>query len=174
MSKSTRKLRKGVLSAGIILFLFSGFVADNSYQERQVSAASQARETGEMITDEEIRSLTNQFMNILVQEADTDYKVANYWTTEELLQAFSGVASRDIAELYVDFYYEQKEDGLYILPTELPPWFIQDNPYKTEQKDAGKVKVSQTNETAMYGEYQIALEFTIKDSSWEITNINVT
>ncbi|WP_100013190.1 hypothetical protein [Lentibacillus sediminis] len=173
MSNYTRKSLRWVLSSGIILFLFSGLVADNSFQERQVSAASQVSETGEMITDEEIRSLTEQFMDILVQEADTDYKVANYQTTQGLLQAFSEVASRDLAAPYIDFFYEQKEDGLYILPTELPPWFIQDNSYETEQVDAGKVKVSQTNETIMYGAYRIELEFTKRDS-WKITDINVS
>ncbi|GAB3047437.1 hypothetical protein [Virgibacillus ainsalahensis] len=128
-------------------------------------------ETNE-ITHDKIISLTDQFMEILLQDIDENYKVENYDTMDELLNAFDQVAARETAEPYVHFYYTEESDGLYILPTETPPWFTKDNPYNVIQLDNNKAKVVQDNHSVFYDNYTIEIEFTF-DTQWKITNINL-
>ncbi|WP_156288551.1 hypothetical protein [Oceanobacillus salinisoli] len=122
------------------------------------------------LNHEEIVVLTDEFMDILVQDTGEDYKVADFHTVESLLTEFKRVATKEAASPYVEYYYEEEPDGLYILPTETPPWFIADNDYEIEYISDNHVKIIQENTTDMYGEYVIEIEFTY-DSTWKISNI---
>lgn len=123
------------------------------------------------MSHDDIVQLTAQFMDILVQNIDENtYKVLNYDSKEGLLTTFESVTTVDIANLFVDTYYEEHEDGLYIIPTSTPPWFESDNEYDIVQLDGDTVKVSQYNESDFYGAFEIELEFTF-DNNWKITSV---
>ncbi|MFD1040178.1 hypothetical protein ACFQ3N_17535 [Virgibacillus byunsanensis] len=122
------------------------------------------------ISHEKIIALTNRFMDKLVQKSGNNYKVANYHTKTELLDDFKEVASRDVANEYIEYYYQEKADGLYIVPTETPPWFNEKNDYDVVQLENNRVKVSQNNTNDLYGSYTVNFEFTY-DSDWKITKI---
>lgn len=142
---------------------------DIEIQEDLVSEDTKAMNVE--ITHQEILTLTNQFMDTLVQDIDEyTYKVLHFNSKEELLTAFESVTTEVLAKPYVDFYYEEEEDGLYIVPTSTPPWFESENDYNVVQLDENTVKVIQFNETEFYGDYEIELELTF-DDNWTITDI---
>lgn len=124
-----------------------------------------------VISHQKIVQLTNQFMDILVQDIDHNNRVINYFTKEELLEQFEMIMSKEAAMPYVDFYYEEKVDGLYIIPTETPPWFNQANDYDMMPINENQIKVTQENNSELYGKYIIELIFTYKDE-WKITEVN--
>lgn len=172
MESKQSKKKYWVLGIGIILFLFT-LVNTN---ELQTAVAEDNQQTGEKessITHDQIVSLTDEFMEILVQDVDENYKVINYDTKDELLHAFEQVTTRETAKPYVDYFYTQEADGLYILPTETPPWFIEGNAYDMIQLDKSQVKVVQENQTVFYDEYEIEIEFTF-EQEWKITTINIS
>ncbi|WP_208586356.1 hypothetical protein [Gracilibacillus suaedae] len=136
----------------------------------QVDNIKQAAETKD-ITHEEIVKLTDTFMDLLVQEIDDHYKVVRFDTKEELLNAFEPYVVKDAVKPYIDYYYEEKEDGLYIVPTETPPWFEKDEDYEKESKD-NKVIITQSNENELYGPYTIEIVFEKIDGTWKIANIS--
>lgn len=161
------KRLRWLISISLILLLTIGL--------QPVSAVSQSNaETEQQVNNEpthnQITALTDQFMRILVQDTDSNYKVVNYNLKEALLTAFEQVTIREVAIDFVDFYYREKADGLYILPTETPPWFEKDNKYRLEQLGQNKVKVVQTNHSYLHDTYTIEFEFTF-DDEWKITNI---
>ncbi|MRH44789.1 hypothetical protein GH741_19245 [Aquibacillus halophilus] len=121
------------------------------------------------LTHEEIIELTDQFMRLLVQETDKNYKVKNYQTKDALIKDFESIVEKTVAVKYIDFYYQQKEDGLYILPTETPPWFQKKSEYEMMYLDENKMKIIQTNESDLYGKYTIELVLTF-DERWRISN----
>ncbi|OZU88535.1 hypothetical protein CIL03_09530 [Virgibacillus indicus] len=176
---------KLIFISGIIILLSLGMVSDyhsatavtmeaNNHQKIQKELSeeiSAEQESKANITHKEITALTEQFMDILVQEIDEDYKAVNVDTKKELMNQFEQVTTKETAEPYVDFYYKEKADGLYILPTETPAWFDADNGYDVVQLKENKVKVVQKNQDEMFGEYTIELEFTY-DNKWKITGIS--
>ncbi|MGP4064748.1 hypothetical protein ACTWPF_07465 [Oceanobacillus sp. M65] len=125
------------------------------------------------LKEEKVKELTRAFMDTLVQEADESYRVTNMDTKAELFAAFESIAVKETVEPYVSFYFEEKPDGLYILPTETPPWFIAENPYDMVQLDNDLVKVKQENETALHGAYTIEIEF-VYDKQWKIGNVTIS
>lgn len=126
------------------------------------------------LSHEKIVTLTNRFMETLVQTSDEQYKVKQYDTKAELLDQFESFATREVAAEFVHFYYQEKADGLYILPTELPPWFVKDQSYQQEWLADNVCKITQHNQSDLYGEYVIEIEMTYQQGTWKITAIDHT
>ncbi|RDW18742.1 hypothetical protein CWR48_10505 [Oceanobacillus arenosus] len=169
-----------VLSVGVILLLLVVSnhnpvpVQAKNHQEITSTLGSMAKGQQESIpelTHQNIVELTDRFMNTIVQPTDENYRVLNYVTIDELLDAFAVFIDREIVAEYVDYYYHQEADGIYILPTETPPWFEEDNDYEVQQVSENKVLVNQYNESELQGNYSIRIEFTYNGSTWTITGI---
>lgn len=122
------------------------------------------------LSDEELVAIMNKFIDILVQDIDDQYRVIGLDTKAELIDEFSSIAIAEAVEPYVDFYYYEQDDGLYIVPTELPPWFVEGQPYQKEMTDRGTVKITQDNFLDIYGHYRIEVELTYQ-KGWKIINI---
>ncbi|WP_226035843.1 hypothetical protein [Aquibacillus saliphilus] len=121
------------------------------------------------LSHSKIVSITEQFMELIVQETDTDYKVKNYKTKDALIKDFKELADRSVVEKYVDFYYEENNGNLYIIPTETPPWFQNESDYEMMYLSDNKVKIIQKNYNDLYGEYTLELELTFNEK-WRISN----
>lgn len=162
--KSLRIIFLGlILLLSISIGMQSAFaVGTNNYADR--------KQVNNELTQEQVTDLTDQFMDILVQDVDRNYKVIHYETKEALLTAFEMVTIKEVAMDYIDFYYNESDDGLYILPTETPPWLVKENKYTIEQLAGNKVRVVQTNQSYLHGLYTIEFEFTF-DDKWKITKI---
>jgi len=160
--------RKWLYTVGIMILLTSLFVFKD---QAPLVFANEGEEDQEItLTHEQILNLTDQFMDTLVQGTDESNRVTTVDTKEQLLDQFDDVAAREVAEVYVDFYYNETAEGLYLIPTELPPWFIKENNYDRIQVDNNKVKIVQHNHLDLYGDYTIEIEFTY-DTNWEISQI---
>ncbi|RYG74525.1 hypothetical protein EU245_02690 [Lentibacillus lipolyticus] len=123
------------------------------------------------IAHERIVSLTRQFKDLLVQETDRNNKVMDYHSKDALRKAFDGISTERAVSEYIDFYYYEQPDGLYVKPTETPPWFHEEEDYDMIRKNKDTVKVTQTNQTDLYGTYTIQIELTY-DDRWKITRID--
>ncbi|GGA76423.1 hypothetical protein [Ornithinibacillus halotolerans] len=123
------------------------------------------------ITQEEIIALTDEFINILIQGTKSNYEVNTFQNKDSLLKEFTKVTTETVAKAYVDYYFYEEDDNLYIVPTETPPWFVKQNDYDVVQLEHNKLMVIQENHSELYGNYKIQLEFTYNDHKWKITNI---
>ncbi|CDQ39250.1 MULTISPECIES: hypothetical protein [Virgibacillus] len=163
----------GVFVMSIMTIFFISFIIDE-----HVSANANINETPdkneekskETLSHDTIIKRTNQFMDLLVQETDSEYQVEAFGTKEELLRAFHNIATRDAAKPYVDYYYKEGQKGLFMMPTSTPPWFSDEEEYRMIQKNDQQVTVVQENKNNLYGNYIIEIEFTFQ-GSWKITNI---
>lgn len=170
INKNSQNVRL-LLYMGILLsvFLFSYQVTAVGYDDTN----DQGRSSEQQPTHEQIIDLTNQFMEKLVQEIDGDNQVVQYHTKESLKASFDEIADRKITDEYIDYYYyEDENNGLYIVPTELPPWFIENNKYDVVQLSGNQVKVVQDNQAELYGDYTIEIELTLDvNEKWKISNV---
>ncbi|SEO72350.1 hypothetical protein SAMN04488134_111117 [Amphibacillus marinus] len=128
-------------------------------------------EEGEVLTEAVIIEKTDLFIETLVQEINEDYSVINYSSKEQLYELFDGIATRESVKPYLDFYYQELDDSIYILPTELPPWFVVGVPYEVTESANGTFVVFQETVTDLHGPYKIEIEFAYNDN-WEIIRIN--
>ncbi|GEL77930.1 hypothetical protein [Tenuibacillus multivorans] len=116
------------------------------------------------LTEAQVVSITEKFMDHLVQDVDEDYRVQNYQSMESYKDSFKQLASQKVVDMYVDMFYEEKGQALYIIPTETPPWFVEGNEYELEQLDEQTYRVTQTNDLELYGTYTIMIDLKLNDN----------
>lgn len=122
------------------------------------------------LTEEELFEKTEAFIQIMVQDLDQNYMVKGISSKKALIEQYSDVVTEEALKPYIDYYFEEHEGGLYVLPTELPPWFMPDRPYEKTQLDNGNIVIEQENELEMYGRYRIKIELSYQDG-WKIVGI---
>ncbi|KGX86777.1 hypothetical protein [Pontibacillus litoralis] len=151
-------------------------MSSNEHSIRESTTTQKSNEMSREISDveltnDEVARIAEQFMEKLVQETDRQGKVVNFDTKQQLIQSFHTLTHTDVAKEYVDFYYKEYNNGLYIIPTETPPWFQPSNAFQTKTLANGNVQVVQHNQSDLYGDYTIALQFGYEDNQWKIVNI---
>ncbi|MFC4558600.1 hypothetical protein ACFO3D_10310 [Virgibacillus kekensis] len=179
-----QKYIKLVIGVAIILPLIFTLQATTGTERAEAVGQHKASETvlenakkaegkvsGKNLTHEQIVSLTGGFMDTLVQEIDNQNRVKNFNTKSELLNAFKSITTKEVASKYVDFYFIERANGLFIKPTETPPWFNAANSYEKVEESKNTVTVKQHNVTDLYGSYTINFEFTRTGKQWKITDI---
>lgn len=124
----------------------------------------------EKLSEKEIKNKTNQFMDLLIQDIDNDNRVKRVDSKKALIQSFKHVADQETAKAFVDRYYEERDDGLYVIPSEKPAWIDEDQDIDVIQLEDNRVKALQHNQSDLYREYTIAIEFTY-DNEWVISNV---
>lgn len=122
------------------------------------------------LTEDAMIDKLEAFINIFLQDIDLEYKVKGISTKEDLIEQYTDIISKEALQPYVDFYFEEDDNGLYIVPTELPPWFVSENPYEMTQLDNGNIIVEQENDIELYGKYQVRIEFSAQEN-WRIVRI---
>ncbi|NGP44232.1 hypothetical protein G4V62_04430 [Bacillaceae bacterium SIJ1] len=118
-----------------------------------------------------VERLTSSFMDTLVQRTADDNEVIKYQSKEELLDQFEKISTREAALPYVRFYFEERDQSLYIVPTETPPWFKVDEDFTIKDVAHDGFTIVQENTSDLYGEYSIEMRFTNADGSWKIEEV---
>lgn len=168
MKKQLSKLTQAIVAFMIIIAI----VVVNGTNLNYVSADKSVNQTIEELTHEDIVDVTNRFTELLIQDIDESYRVIDFNTKEELLNAFTEVTTKELAIDYVDYYFIEREEALYILPTEAPPAFIPGNDYNMIQLSETEFVIQQTNFSYIYGEYTLEINFTF-EADWKITGMQV-
>lgn len=150
--------------------------ASESYNNRSaaVNDKTSITEAPPSFTERDLITLTERYIALIKQEIDSDYRLVDVSTMAELYLAFDEIATRQVSETHVSYYFTETKDGVYLRPTELPPWFEKDTPYTLTQVSDKEVIVEQTVEDLeLYGPYQIRFCFSYTDQ-WRISQVDTT
>lgn len=178
-----KRIAGGIISAGTLAFLLGMtdtpsilHSEENTNQTEEVIAVekegiqpSLEEKEAKELTHEQVISLTDRFMEELVQNTDESYKVVNYQTKKAFIEDFTQLTSQEVAEEYINTYYVQEEDGLYVIPTSTPPWFVKEQAYEMERVAEDTFIITQHNRSELHGEYTLELKLTYQDK-WKITD----
>ncbi|BAC14276.1 hypothetical protein ACFQ4N_00090 [Oceanobacillus iheyensis] len=165
-----------VLALSIVAFL--GIILLSAFNQEEVvnaenhsnSASVQVEKESSILDHSTITEKMNGFMDTLIQEVDSNYKVQAYQSKDELIQAFEQYTTEALASDFVSYYYEEKQDGMYIIPMDAPSWFQEENDYDMIKKDENTIQLTQSNYNEMVGEYTLVVDFTFQHD-WKISKI---
>ncbi|WLR50308.1 hypothetical protein LC040_13645 [Bacillus tianshenii] len=161
-----------IVAVVLSIFLFIPGAVNDSIQPLSSTVATAESASYSELEEEDIARATQSFIDTLVQNSDENYRVTRYDNKEELLDAFDSIAVEKAVKPYVDYYFQEKNGDLYIKPTELPPWFKPNQSYEIDQIDNTHAKVQQSNETSLYGNYTITIDFLYKNEQWVIQDVH--
>ncbi|WP_377888081.1 hypothetical protein [Alkalihalobacillus sp. R86527] len=117
--------------------------------------------------------VTKELTNRIVQKTNDDYKVENFSSKEEISNHLQGVASKELSNKITDFYYEEKNGALYLKPTELFPWVDYENDYDIKKLNEFQYQLVQSNQSDLYGNYTIEINFQYVNNDWVIQNFTI-
>lgn len=145
----------------------------NGYRQAAVSDKAMIKQTSIPFTEADLTTLTEAYLTYIKQEIDDDYRLVHVATIAELYEQFDQVAMRDVSEPHVSYYFTETEEGVYLRPTELPPWFEKDIPYGLTKVSDKEVIVEQTvKNIELYGPYRIQLRFNYTDQ-WRMSQVDL-
>ncbi len=143
----------------------------NSKEDLTFATTHKQSTKSQDIQHEDIVQLTDQFMNKLVQKTDEQNRVLEFDNKTQLVKSFQSITTTSLAKKYIDYYYKEYNDDLFIVPTETPPWFVDDQDYEKTVAENGHVLVKQQNKTELYGGYTVEFTFAKQDGKWKIIDI---
>jgi hypothetical protein len=149
-------------------------MVNQSYKNRPAAVNIKApmNQAPSPFTERDLITLTDRYIALIKQEIDDDYRLVDVKTIAALYASFDQIATREVSEAHVTYYFTEKEDGVYLRPTELPPWFEQDVPYELTRVSDEEVIVEQTVEDLeLYGPYHIRLRFNYTNQ-WRISQVD--
>ena len=80
------------------------------------------------------------------------------------------MADREIASIYIDTYYEERDDLLFVRATEGPLTISKDEPLAIEKLGDDQYQIVQKSENNLRGKYKFTIKFRKRDDNWVITN----
>lgn len=102
---------------------------------------------------------------------DPNLKFRTYKTKEEFYQVFVEFMSYELVKDTYNYRLDEKDDGLYINPTDLPNLFWPDNPYSTKKISDDEYQLTQIQEGDMNGRQILTFTFKNYDGIWKIDSI---
>jgi hypothetical protein len=118
-----------------------------------------------------LEQLTSEFENRFYQEVEADSRIVkDFDTKEQWVEYMSEIMDRSLAESYAEDYYYEEAGKLYLRSMGGPIILIPDKPYQLEKITDTKVQVTQINQTAMAGRYQLTVTYEYRDGRWIIKN----
>ncbi|MDW7668785.1 MAG: S-layer homology domain-containing protein [Bacillota bacterium] len=166
------------------LGIISGYPSDNSFRANQVSTRAEASKLfvilvedmieTEAFTEEDAVALEAEFENRLFQETEEDsWVVLDFDNREDLVDYFAEIMDRELAESYVDDYYEYVDGELTLPPKDGPVMIIEDRDYELEMIHRRAYKLIQETETELYGHYTITITYHYENERWIIEDRDI-
>lgn len=122
------------------------------------------------LTKKKAIEIEDEFMNRLLVDKSDNGKIKDYNNKNELINHLSEITKKDIAKSYINNYYKEKEDGLYIIPKDGPTRIYKDKSYRLEKIDDQNYELIQEAEDQLRGKYKFTVKFTYKDNKWIISD----
>jgi len=166
------------------LGIIAGYPSDKSFRPEQISTRAEASKLFVILVEDiiEIRDfnegnalvLEEEFENRLFQETEEDsFVVKNYDSKEELIEYFSEIMDSNLAETYVDDYYEYVDGELALPPRDGPVMIIEDRDYSLEMIHRRAYKLTQETETELHGKYTLRITYHYENGRWIIKDRDV-
>ncbi|MCM3664704.1 DUF4367 domain-containing protein [Mesobacillus subterraneus] len=110
----------------------------------------------------------NNTINSAFNDATEDEKFNTYKTKEEFYSLFTDFVAREFVESTFSFRVDEKEDGLYVVPTEYPPHYIPEFPFQLIRISETEYTLTQYQETDLYGQLTLTITFKNHSGTWMI------
>lgn len=124
--------------------------------------------------EDDALALESEFERRLFQETEGDsWVVEDYDNIENLIDYISEIANRNLAETYVNNYYEYMDGELVIPPKGGPTLILENRDYQLEMTHPREYRLTQETTTEMVGHYTLTITYYYKNDDWIMEDRNI-
>lgn len=142
-------------------------------QENNTEQSGQTNDSAEKLTKEKAKTLLGEFEDRLLPLTTEEGKVENFDTKQELIDDVSEIASEDVVERFVNQFYEEGEEGLFLKQEEYGEFLMPDKKLTLEQVETGKYRVVQQSTSNTNSQQQITAMLEYKNGLYRIMQYQV-
>lgn len=117
--------------------------------------------------------LEQEFKSIVLQDTDSNQKVINYNNKMNLINKLSKVMKKDLAKKYINNYFKENDNNLYLIPKDSPTWLIENKKIYIKQLNEKNYKAIQYNKNSLIGDYELVINYKLINDKWIIENREV-
>ncbi|MGM0395695.1 MAG: S-layer homology domain-containing protein [Bacillota bacterium] len=150
---------------------------DNTFRSNRTSTRAEASKLfvilveqmiqTEDFTEDDALALEAEFENRLYQETESDsWVVVDFDSKESLVEHISEIADRELAETYVDNYYDYMDGELVLPPKDGITTIIEDRDYQLEMIHPREYQMTQETTTEMVGHYTLTVTYHYENEAW--------
>ncbi len=142
-------------------------------QEPVSDESEEEAETSELTENKAVQILNDYrttFMDV-VENTDDQGALENYQTKEELKSDFMTVMSESLAESYVSTYFEEENGTIFVVATEAPVWFEENQDYSFEQISDEEYEVTQDQRNDLIGDLRMTYVITSDNETWIVSEV---
>ncbi|WP_058306453.1 hypothetical protein [Gracilibacillus massiliensis] len=126
------------------------------------------------LTETEAIDILNDYRDTfmeVVENSDNEGALQGYETKEELKEDFTTIMSDVLAESFVAHYFEEDNGKLYVVATEAPVWFDQEQEYSFEQVSDEEYEIVQENSGELNGNVRMTYVITLEGEDWIVSEV---
>lgn len=164
-------MKKKWLLMILFVILLIGFAACN----QDKPAAETENEVEITALEEEqakqtIKNFREVFMKV-VNNTEDDGQVKGFQSKDELKEEFTDHMSEKQAEAFLEGYFEEKDDNLYVIATEAPFWIDEEKEFALDQVDVTEYEVQQEINNEVAGRQRVTYVLTPQEGQWIVEEL---
>lgn len=147
---------------------------EESPEEETESDEAQEEEEVPALTEDKAVQVLNDYRTTfmeVVENTDDEGALENYETKEELKSDFRTVMSESLAESYMSTYFEEEDGALFVVATEAPVWFEEDQDYSFEQISDTEFEIIQEQSNNLIGNMKMTYVLTLENENWIVSEV---
>ncbi|WLD91742.1 D-alanyl-D-alanine carboxypeptidase family protein [Alkalihalobacillus sp. AL-G] len=114
--------------------------------------------------------LESTFKERLFPETDDHFKVNDFSTKGALVDHLEEILATDLAKNYVDRFYYEENEGLYLEQQDGPVWLNTNENFQSNKKSDTEYHTVQKGENQLIGKYTLTITYHYKEDQWKITS----
>ncbi|UOQ84946.1 hypothetical protein [Gracilibacillus salinarum] len=108
----------------------------------------------------------------VINNADDQGTVQDFSAKEPLKEEFMTIMSEELASSYVDQYFQQTDGQLFVVPTEAPIWFKEDQAFQMQEVSKTEYEIIQEQSNELIGEVKMTYVLTSKNDKWIVQEVH--
>lgn len=110
------------------------------------------------------------FMSV-IENIEDDGSLSDFHSKAELKEDFMNIMTEELADAFVTHYFDEDNDRLYVIPTEMPEWLDQEKDFTLEQVDELEYEVTQEQSNDLIGKVRMIYVITSSDDAWIVQEV---
>ena len=119
----------------------------------------------------EIMTEARGTIDAIFESRDENLKIPNIDTKNEMVDYVRSIMSLELGSWFAETYFEEKHDGLYVIPKDGLTWLDINISYNVEELNEREVRVIQERDTAMLGHRKMIYTLHYDGENWVVDSI---
>ncbi|MDG5786201.1 hypothetical protein QA612_01770 [Evansella sp. AB-P1] len=108
----------------------------------------------------------------IFESRDEDLRIPDIDSKRDMVEHVNSVMSVELGRLFAETYFEERDDGLYVIPKDGLTYLAENEPYEVEKVSETEYHVIQERDTPMLGHINMIYHLAYDGENWVVDSID--